>query len=504
MSNQFGAEDMSGYVIAIDQGTTSSRCVVFDGAMKIVGIGQQEFAQHFPRSGWVEHDADEIWSSVVETCRTAIAAANIQATDVAAIGITNQRETVVVWDRETGKPIYNAIVWQDRRTADYCATLKEAGHEALVNERTGLLLDPYFSATKVAWILDNVEGAREKAQHGHLLMGTIDTWLIWKLTDGEVHATDATNAARTMMYDIHKGGWDADLLHLFNIPSGMLPMVKNSADEFGCVEESLLGAAIPIRGVAGDQQAATVGQACFAPGMMKSTYGTGCFAMLNTGPVPVTSSNRLLTTIAYQLDGKPTYALEGSIFIAGAAVQWLRDGLGVIETAAQTQELAEAADPHQDIYMVPAFVGLGAPHWDPHARGAVFGITRSTGPAELARAALECVGYQTRDLIEAMKGDWHGGADSTILRVDGGMTASNWAMQFLADILGAPVDRPQVLETTALGAAYLAGLQSGLYPSPADFAKAWALERRFEVLMDKDLSDTKYDGWMDAVRRTLT
>ncbi|MBL4613732.1 MAG: glycerol kinase GlpK [Magnetovibrio sp.] len=495
---------MSGYVIAIDQGTTSSRCVVFDGDMKIVGVGQKEFTQHFPRSGWVEHDADEIWSSVVEIFRTAIAAANIEAIDVAAIGITNQRETVVVWDRKTGKPIYHAIVWQDRRSADLCAALKQAGHEPLVNERTGLLPDPYFSATKVAWILDHVEGAREKAQHGHLLMGTIDTWLIWKLTGGAVHATDATNASRTMLYDIHKGAWDDELLDLFQVPRALLPEVKNSADQFGTVEASLFGGAVPILGVAGDQQAATVGQACFEPGMMKSTYGTGCFAMLNTGDAPVTSSNRLLTTIAYQLDGKPTYALEGSIFIAGAAVQWLRDGLGVIETAEQTQSLAEAADPHQDIYLVPAFVGLGAPHWDPHARGAVFGITRSTGPAELARAALECVGYQTRDLIEAMKGDWQGAADATILRVDGGMTASNWAMQFLADILGAPVDRPQVLETTALGAAYLAGLQIGFYPEPEDFAKAWALERRFDPMMEQELRNAKYDGWIDAVRRTLS
>jgi glycerol kinase len=496
---------MAGYVIAIDQGTTSSRSVVFDDAMQIVGVGQQEFTQHFPRSGWVEHDADEIWSGVVETCRTAFMAARIEASDVAAVGITNQRETVVVWDRQTGKPIYNAIVWQDRRTADLCERLKHEGHEALVTDRTGLLLDPYFSATKVQWILDNVEGARAKAQSGQLLLGTIDTWLIWKLTGGAVHATDATNAARTMVYDIHKGCWDEDLLRLFNIPHSMLPVVKDSADDFGVVQADVFGAEIPIRGVAGDQQAATVGQACFAPGMMKSTYGTGCFAMLNTGDVPVRSNNRLLTTIAYQLDGQTTYALEGSIFIAGAAVQWLRDGLQVIETASETHALADSADPHQDIYLVPAFVGLGAPHWDPHARGAVYGITRATGPAELARAALESVGYQTRDLIEAMKGDWqHRGGDDTRLRVDGGMTASDWAMQFLADILSAPVDRPQVLETTALGAAYLAGLQADVYPQPDAFAKVWALERRFSPTMEKHVSDAKYDGWVDAVRRTLT
>jgi len=496
---------MTGYVIAIDQGTTSTRSVVFDDAMHIVGVGQQEFTQHFPRSGWVEHNAEEIWSSVVETCRTAISTAGIEAGDVAAIGITNQRETVVVWDRESGKPIYNAIVWQDRRTADACALLKEEGHEALVSARTGLLLDPYFSSSKLQWILNTVEGARAKAESGKLVAGTIDTWLIWNLTGGRVHATDATNAARTMVYDIHKGCWDDDLLDLFDIPSVLLPEVKNSADDFGCVQKDVFGAAIAIRGVAGDQQAATVGQACFAPGMMKSTYGTGCFAVLNTGDIAVRSANRLLTTIAYQLDGKPTYALEGSIFIAGAAVQWLRDGLQIIGAAAETQALAEAADPHQDIYLVPAFVGFGAPHWDPHARGAIYGITRSTGPAELARAALESVGYQTRDLVEAMKGDWRADdPNATILRVDGGMTASDWAMQFLSDILGAPVDRPKVLETTAVGAAYLAGLQAGFFPGPDAFAQAWALERRFTPLMDQDVSTAKYGGWVDAVQRTLT
>ncbi|MCW8917105.1 MAG: glycerol kinase GlpK [Magnetovibrio sp.] len=495
---------MSCYVLSIDQGTTSTRSVVFDADLKIVGIGQQEFTQHFPNSGWVEHDADEIWSSVVQTARTSMDKAGITANDVAAVGITNQRETLVVWDRNTGDPICNAIVWQDRRTADICNQLKSEGHETQVTAKTGLLLDPYFSASKLQWILQTIDGAKARAERGELLFGTIDTWLIWKLTGGAVHATDATNASRTMLYDIHNGGWDEDLLKLFGVPTSMLPVVKDSAADYGTTEPELFGGAIAIRGVAGDQQAATVGQACFQPGMMKSTYGTGCFAMLNTGSVPVPSNNRLLTTIAYQLNGQTAYALEGSIFIAGAAVQWLRDGLSVIEDASQTQVLAETADPNQDIYLVPAFVGLGAPHWDAGARGAIYGITRATGPAELARAALESVGYQTRDLIEAMKSDWQSDNKETILRVDGGMTASNWAMQFLADMLGAPVDRPEVLETTALGAAYLAGLQAGVYPTPEDFAKAWALERRFMPEMAVGLRDVKYEGWVDAVRRTLS
>lgn len=495
---------MPEYVIAIDQGTTSTRTIIFDGEMKNVGAGQQEFAQHFPRSGWVEHDPLDIWRTTVETCREAMSAANVSAPDIAAIGITNQRETVVVWDRDTGKPIYNAIVWQDRRTAQACARLKDEGQEALVVARTGLLLDPYFTSSKVQWILDFVDGSRAKAKAGKLLLGTIDTWLIWNLTGGKVHATDATNASRTMLYDIHKGQWDDDLLALFDIPRAMLPDVKNSADDFGMVHADIFDGEIPIRGVAGDQQAATVGQSCFTPGMMKATYGTGCFAMLNTGDVPVQSSNRLLTTIAYQLDGSPTYALEGSIFIAGAAVQWLRDGLKVIKAASDTHALAQVADPHQDIYMVPAFVGLGAPHWDPHARGAIYGITRSTGPAEFARAALESVGYQTRDLIEAMSGDWQDASTvSTVLRVDGGMTASDWTMQFLADILGAPVDRPQTLETTAMGAAYLAGLQADVFPGLDGFAKCWSVERRFSPLMERNVSNAKYAGWTDAVRRTL-
>lgn len=493
---------MGAHILAIDQGTTSSRAVLFDAALKPVATGQQEFRQIFPRSGWVEHDPEEIWSTTAAMCRAALEKANAGPHDVAVIGITNQRETTLVWDRKTGSAIHNAIVWQDRRTADLCARLREEGHEAAVSEKTGLLLDPYFSGTKLAWLLDNVEGARARAEAGELLFGTVDSFLIWRLTGGAVHATDATNAARTMLYNIREGRWDDDLLKLLNIPAAMMPEVKDSAADFGETRADLFGRPIPIRGVAGDQQAATVGQACFKPGMLKSTYGTGCFALLNTGAEAVTSSNRLLTTIAYQLDGKPTYALEGSIFIAGAVVQWLRDGLKIIRDAAETQPLAEAADPEQRIYMVPAFTGLGAPWWAPEARGAIFGITRNTGPAEFARAALESVAFQTQDLLEAMRGDWAPDGE-TVLRVDGGMTASDWTMQALADQLGAPVDRPMVTETTALGAAYLAGLGAGICPAPEEFASSWALERRFEPQMDEDERARRYAGWLDAVGRLL-
>ncbi|MEO0387269.1 MAG: glycerol kinase GlpK, partial [Pseudomonadota bacterium] len=423
--------------------------------------------------------------------------------DIAAIGITNQRETTVVWDRETGEPVYNAIVWQDRRTAERCAKMKAEGLEAMIVERTGLLLDPYFSATKVAWILDTVEGARAKAEAGRLIFGTVDTYLIWRLTGRTAHVTDATNASRTMLYNIHARDWDAEICKLFGIPMSMLPEIRDCADDFGMARADLFGREIPILGVAGDQQAATVGQACFEPGMLKSTYGTGCFALLNTGPEPVQSSNRLLTTVAYQLDGQPTFALEGSIFIAGAVVQWLRDGLKMIRAAEETQPLAEAADPGQDIYLVPAFTGLGAPYWDAECRGAIYGLTRNTGPAEFARAALESVAFQTRDLWEAMRADWSGGADA-VLRVDGGMSASDWTMQRLADMLGAPVDRPEVLETTALGAAWLAGMRAGLYPDRAGFASQWALEQRFTPKLDAATRDRRYQGWKDAVGRTLS
>lgn len=493
---------MSGFILAIDQGTTSSRAIVFDGERKVVGVGQKEFSQIFPQDGWVEHDPEEIWESVTSTIKTALGAAKVGAEQIAAIGITNQRETVVVWDRTTGKPIYNAIVWQDRRTAGTCAELRQAGHEALFTERTGLLLDPYFSGTKVKWLLDNVEGARARAEAGELAFGTIDTFLIWRLTGGKVHATDATNAARTLMFDISRNLWDEDLLGILGVPKALLPEVKDCADDFGVT--ALFGAEIPILGVAGDQHAATIGQACFAPGMVKSTYGTGCFAVLNTGRDMVRSQNRLLTTIAYRLNGETVYALEGSIFIAGAAVQWIRDGLKLVKHASETGPLARTADPSQNVYMVPAFVGLGAPWWDAEARGAIFGITRNTGPAEIAKAALEAVCYQTRDLLEAMRKDWTADGTDTVLRVDGGMVASDWTMQFLADVLDAPVDRPVILETTALGAAWLAGMKAGVWPGMDEFAAGWARDRRFEPAMDAEERKAKVAGWDDAVRRVLT
>lgn len=495
------------HILAIDQGTTSSRAILFDTGpfdvgLRVVAVAQEEFAQHYPAPGWVEHDPADLWSTVAGTARGAIEKAGIKATSIAAIGITNQRETTLIWDRTTGEPIHNAIVWQDRRTADTCDALKAAGHEPMITARTGLLLDPYFSATKVKWLLDHVEGARARAQAGELAFGTVDSFLIWKLTDGKVHATDATNAARTMLYNIRDGQWDSEICGLLGVPMALLPEVRDCAADFGVTRADLFGCEIPICGVAGDQQAATVGQACFNPGMMKSTYGTGCFALLNTGSEMVASRNRLLTTIAYQLDGKPTYALEGSIFIAGAVVQWLRDGLKIIRHAGETQALADAADPAQGVVLVPAFTGLGAPYWRPDCRGAIYGLTRNSGPAELARAALESVGYQTRDLLEAMKADWGATADG-VLRVDGGMTASDWAMQFLSDILGAPVDRPQVTETTALGAAWLAGMQAGVCPGPQEFAQGWALEHRFEPAMDTQTSDAKYARWRRAVAATM-
>ncbi len=495
---------MTGYVLAIDQGTTSSRAIVFDGAMKVAGVGQKEFPQIYPSSGWVEHDPEDIWWSVVTTVRSAIRKAGINAADIGAIGITNQRETAVIWDRETGAPIHNAIVWQDRRTAAMCARLKKEGHEALFARRTGLLLDPYFSGTKFAWMLDKVKGARRRAEKGELLAGTIDSFLIWRLTGGRSHVTDATNASRTLLYDIGRNVWDEELLAILGVPRKMLPEVRDCASEFGTTDRKLFGAEIPILGVAGDQQAATIGQACFEPGMMKSTYGTGCFAVLNTGDQLVRSKSRLLSTIAYRLGGRTTYALEGSIFVAGAAVQWLRDGIGVIGKAEQSGQLAERADPEQQVYLVPAFVGLGAPHWDAEARGAIFGLTRNSGPAELAAAALESVAFQTRDLLDAMRKDWKTGEAGKVLRVDGGMVASDWTMQRLADMLDAPVDRPTIRETTSLGAAWLAGSQAGIWPDAAGFARSWALDRRFEPKMDEKTRSAKLKGWRDAVRRTLT
>ena len=491
------------YILAIDQGTTSSRAILFDKQLAPVSTGQQEFQQHFPASGWVEHDPEDIWTSTVGVCHEAIKKADADPAEIVAIGITNQRETVVVWDRATGKPVHNAIVWQDRRTADHCARLKDAGHEDMVTEKTGLLLDPYFSGTKLAWILDNVDGARAKAETGDLLFGTIDSFLIWRLSGGASHVTDATNAARTLLYNIRDGVWDDELLALLDIPKAMLPKVLDCAAEFGKTTPDLFGRAIPILGVAGDQQAATVGQACFKPGMLKSTYGTGCFALLNTGERLVKSKNRLLGTIAYQLDGKPTYALEGSIFVAGAVVQWLRDGLQIIGNANETQALAQGSNPSENVIIVPAFTGLGAPYWNAECRGAIFGLTRNSGRAEMAVAALESVGFQTRDLLTAMYSDWQVSGDAPVLRVDGGMSGSDWTMQFLADIIGGPVDRPKVLETTALGAGWLAGMRAGFYPDREEFSKSWALDRRFDPAMDATTRDQKYDAWKRAVAATI-
>ena len=491
------------HLIAIDQGTTSTRAMVFDAALAPVASASQELRQIYPAPGQVEHDPEEIWSAVVATVRAAMAKANVAAKDVAGIGIANQRETAIVWDRATGQPIHNAIVWQDRRTADACARLRAEGHEAGVAAKTGLLCDPYFSATKIAWLLDHVAGARAAAEAGRLAFGTVDSFLLWRLTGGAVHATDATNASRTMLFDIARGAWDDDLGRLLRIPGSMLARVGNNAEDYGASQAALFGGPIRILGMAGDQQAATIGQGCFFPGMMKATYGTGGFALLNTGDTPVFSRHRLLTTIAYQLDGKRVFALEGAIFVAGAAVQWLRDGLGLIAAASEVNALAAKANPAERVYLVPAFVGLGAPHWDSQARAAIYGLTRNSGAAEIANAALESVGYQTRELLDAMRADWPGLAD-TVLRVDGGMTASARTMQFLTDILGAPVDLPVILETTALGAAYLAGLKAGICPDPERFAAAWRCERRFAPRMAVAERQEKWAGWQDAVRRTRT
>ncbi len=490
------------YVLAIDQGTTSSRAILFSERMEMVAVAQREFPQRFPGPGLVEHDPEDIWRSVLAVGRDVLRMADVDAGKVAAIGIANQRETALLWDRQTGHAIHPAIVWQDRRGADQCRRLAAEGCEPLVRARTGLLLDPYFSATKISWLLDSVEGARPRAERGELAFGTVDTFLLWRLTGGAVHATDASNASRTLLYDIHRGAWDDDLLALFRIPRGVLPTVLDSSAEYGTTLAEHFGKGIPVRGIAGDQQAAMVGQACFAPGTVKATYGTGCFALLNTGAKPAFSDHRLVTTIAYQFDGRPTYALEGSIFIAGAAVQWLRDTLGLISTAEQSGAFAAASDPAQGVYLVPAFVGLGAPYWDPNCRGAIFGLTRSTGPKELARAALESVCYQSLDLFNAMRADWP--LADMALRVDGGMTASDWLMQRLADILNLTIDRPMIKETTAAGAAYLAGLKSGIYPSPGDFALARRRGRSFEPGMSAAVRSAKIAGWRAAVSRTLS
>ena len=496
---------MTSFVLAIDQGTTSTRAILFRADTSIAAVAQQEFPQHFPADGQVEHEPEDLWRTTVATCHDAMRTAGTSARDIAAIGITNQRETTLLWDRATGRPVYRAIVWQDRRTADHCARLKSDGHEATFAAKTGLLLDPYFSGTKLAWLLNSAPDIAERAEHGELAFGTVDSYLLWRLTGGKVHATDATNASRTLLFDIHNGCWDDELLALLGVPKAVLPQVMDSSAAFGTTNPSLFGAPIPICGIAGDQQAALIGQACFAPGMVKSTYGTGCFALLHTGGTPVASRNKLLTTVAYQLGGKRAYALEGSIFVAGAAVQWLRDGLHVVTSAEATGALAEAADPTQDVILVPAFVGLGAPHWRPDARGALFGLTRATGPRELAQAALESVCFQTHDLLDAMKADWPDGQSALkVLRVDGGMVNSDWTMQRLADLVGCTVDRPQIRETTALGAAYLAGLHTGFYPEPSRFADRWQLERRFTPRMDEPLRTRKLAAWSSAIGKLLS
>ena len=488
---------MQSYILAIDQGTTSSRAIIFDEQAKVVCVAQQEFAQIYPDDGWVEHDLEEIWTSTVSVVKQVLS--NIGDHKVAAIGITNQRETTAVWDRKTGKPIYNAIVWQDRRTSSQCQELKDQGIE--VQTRTGLLLDPYFSSTKLAWILDNVAGARTRAERGELAFGTVDSFLIWRLTQGKTHATDATNASRTNLFNIHDLSWDPELCRLFNVPQAVLPEVKDCAADYGATSREILGKEIPILGVAGDQQAATVGQCCFQPGSIKSTYGTGCFVLINSGDEIIESHNRLLSTVAYQLNGKATYALEGSIFVAGAVIQWLRDGLKIIASASETESLARSREDNAGVYMVPAFTGLGAPHWDPDARGAIFGLTRATTNAELVRAALESVCYQTYDLLSAMADD---GIKPKSLKVDGGMVANDWLMQFLTDILNIPLQRPEVLETTALGAAYLAGMHTGVYGNLEEFSKRPQNDAHFSPDMDDNTRKKLITAWRNAIFKVVT
>ncbi len=489
------------YILAIDQGTTSSRAILYDKDATPVMTAQEEFPQIYPSDGqnghvMVEHDPEAIWKTVLSTTMDAL---DFAMGEVQAIGITNQRETCVVWERATGKPIYNAIVWQDRRTAGVCAALKDNGHETMVTEKTGLLLDPYFSGAKIAWILDNVDGARARAENGELAFGTIDTFLIWRLTGGTSHVTDATNASRTSLYNIKTGAWDDELLNLFNVPRALLPDVLDCTADFGVTSQDMLGTQILITGVAGDQQAAAIGQGCFSIGDIKSTYGTGCFVLLNTGTNKITSTNRLLTTVAYRLDGVNHYALEGSIFIAGAAVQWLRDEMGLIQSASETEAVAQNMDSNEGLYLVPAFTGLGAPHWDPNARGGIFGITRDTGPKEFIRAALESVCYQTHDLLAAMAAD---GAAPNALKVDGGMAANNWTMQFLSDILDIDVNRPSNMETTALGAALLAGHHAGFYGDVHKFKSE--TDKCFTPDMADSVRSSLLAGWDKAVGRVLS
>ncbi|ASJ70568.1 glycerol kinase GlpK [Granulosicoccus antarcticus] len=486
-------------LLSIDQGTTSSRAMLFEKNSSTFAVAQREFTQFYPQSGWVEHDPEEIWKTTLTVCQEALATARAANRKVATIGITNQRETTLIWDRHTGKPIYNAIVWQDRRTAERCRDLQQQGHSDKVASKTGLLLDPYFSGTKIAWILDNVEGARARADKGELAFGTIDSFLMWRLTNGRVHATDATNAGRTLLFNIHTNSWDDELCALLDVPRSLLPEVHDSAANFCTTDKSVLGEELPVAGVAGDQHAASIGQVCFQPGMVKSTYGTGCFMMLNTGTEAIPSTHRLLTTIAYRLDGVTTYAIEGSIFVAGAAVQWLRDGLGIIQSAEETQSMAMSLEDNQGVYLVPAFTGLGAPHWDAEARGALFGLTRDSGPAVVTRAALEAVCYQTMDLLNAMRKD---GASINTVRVDGGMVKNDWLTQYLANVLDIAIERPRQTETTALGAAYLAGLQTGMYGSLDELTANWQQEHEFTPTMDDELRKRVTAGWADAVRRT--
>ncbi len=487
-------------ILAIDQGTTSSRAIAFDASARPVSAAQREFPQIYPADGWVEHDPETIWATTLDVARRAFEAAEAKGYSIAAIGLTNQRETTLVWDRRTGEAVYNAIVWQDRRTAAVCAALKADGLEGEVRSRTGLLLDPYFSATKLAWVLDHVDGARNRAAMGELAFGTVDSFLVHRLTGGPVHATDATNASRTNLFNLMTGAWDEDLLEIFRVPGELLPTIRNCADDFGTTDPQIFGRSIPILGVAGDQQAATIGQCCFAPGSIKSTYGTGAFVVLNTGTKIVKSRHRLLATVAYQLDGETTYGLEGSIFVAGAAVQWLRDGLGVIAHAADTEGMARGLANNAGVYLVPAFTGLGAPHWNPDVRGAIFGLTRATGPAELARAALESAAYQTNDLLEAMAAD---GVTPVSLRVDGGMVANDWFVGFLADVLGIPVERPRVMETTSLGAAYLAGRQAGIYGRTDEFAVSWQSDHGVEPTLSATARDALLAGWRTAVAKVI-
>lgn len=492
---------MPQYLLAIDQGTTSTRAIVFDAEGVPVAIAQRELHQYFPRSGWVEHDPEEIWQDTLAVCRAALGKSGLRAGQIAGIGIANQRETTLVWEADSGAAIHPAIVWQDRRTAQRCAELQSAGHEQRITAATGLLLDPYFSASKLAWILDNVPGARARARRGELRFGTVDSFLLWRLTGGRSHRTDAANASRTLLFDIHAQQWDEELLRLFDLPASLLPPVQDCTAEFGATPAKLFGAPIPILAMAGDQQAALFGQACFRPGMVKSTYGTGCFMIRNTGDIPVVSRNRLLTTVAYRLQGRVTYAVEGSIFVAGAALQWLRDGVQLIRHAQESESLAEQAGDSCGVYLVPAFTGLGAPYWDPQARGAIFGLTRDTGIKEIVTVGLQSVCYQSRDLLEAMQMDAATPSDETVLRVDGGMVVNNWLVQFLADILGVAVERPRVIETTALGVAYLAALQAGIYSDVQQIARLWRNQQRFEPRMESERRTRLYAGWLNAVQR---